>query len=142
MFHPRPRSGVGGLDVGQTITPMRTILKICYIVGLATVSVFLILDKVSVYPTEDSGVRFGLNFAISLFIFTLIAGEHYHWAWSRRAGLIFLSMVFVIDAIGTVFNGVSVHWPGLALSISGLPYLVHHLICKEKQPNKAVQRSP
>lgn len=114
--------------VELNIYTMRTILLFFYTLSMATVSAFLVLDKIVVYPTTDMAVRITLNVTLALFILALITGAYFRWKWSRLAGVIFLSMVLVIDAIGSIFNGISLHWPGLAVSIVGLPYLMHWLI--------------
>ena len=110
---------------------MRTVLLFFYTLSMATLSAFLVLDKIAIYPTANMAVRLTLNVAFALFILALITGAYFRWKWSHLAGVIFLSMVLVIDAIGSIFNGISLHWPGLAVSIVGLPYLIHWLITKK-----------
>jgi hypothetical protein len=65
---------------------MRTILLFFYTLSMATVSAFLVLDKIVVYPTTDVAVRITLNVTLALFILALITGAYFRWKWSRLAG--------------------------------------------------------
>ncbi len=107
---------------------MRTALLVLYSLALAAITVFLLLDRVAVYPTDQAVVRVGLNIGMGIFNLALLFGGWLRWKWTLVAGLIYLLLVFAIDSIGAITQGVSVHWPGLVFAALGLPFLVLWLI--------------